>query len=471
MLLNQQRFAFMGSSFALTNEIDRYVRLYMQTRDYDYLSIPVSALAKEITVTPKEIDAYYSQHQNEFMSPEQVSVEYVTLSMSDIRSKIKITDDDISKYYSENQSNYLTPAQWKVAHILFAVPESASNDEKEEIKKKADEAYEVLQKNPERFDKLVALSDDKLSITEKGILPWMTAGQSEYNKILSPLTTVGQISAPEETKHGFEIFKLVDYKPVTTKTLAEMKSTIEEQLSTDLVQAQYAQALEQLSDLSYQTPDSLAPVADALGLKVKQSKPFSRITGTDELGKNKLIVNSAFSNDVLGLGNNSEPVQLNNDAVVVLRVKDHFVSKKLPLTKVEDQIKSTLVKTAAEAKAKELGAVLLTSTEDKKQHELIAAHHLKWTTVEQATRDGDKANSQINDLAFNLLRADSRDGVPLDNGDYVVVRLKQINDGSLSTMDKEQKESLIQQVEANYGVMDYDLYVNSLINQAKLEKQ
>ena len=40
MLLNQQRFAFMGSSFALPDEIKRFVRLYMQTRDYDYLTVP-----------------------------------------------------------------------------------------------------------------------------------------------------------------------------------------------------------------------------------------------------------------------------------------------------------------------------------------------------------------------------------------------------------------------------------------------
>ena len=37
MLLNQQRFAFVGTSFALPSEIQQFVKLYMQTRDYDYL--------------------------------------------------------------------------------------------------------------------------------------------------------------------------------------------------------------------------------------------------------------------------------------------------------------------------------------------------------------------------------------------------------------------------------------------------
>ena len=470
MLLNQQRFAFMGSSFALATEIDRYVRLYMQTRDYDYLTIPIAALEKQITVSDDNVNKYYKAHQKEFMSPEQVSVEYVTLSMHDLRAKIKISDDDINHYYTENQSNYLTPAQWKVAHILFAVPETASLDEKEEIRKKADTTYAQLEKNPKDFDKLLQLSDDKLSLPEQGILPWITAGQSDYSTLLSPLTQAGQISAPLETKHGFEIFKLVDYKPVTTKTLADVKSTIEDQLAAELVQTQYAQALEQLTDLSYQTPDTLAPVAEALGLKIQQSQPFSRLGSTEAISKNKQLVNAAFSHDVLELGNNSEPIQLDTDSVAVLRVKDHFATKELPLATVQEQIKNLIAKKEAEDKAKTLGKNLLNPVGDKKQLDLIATNQLKWKTVVKSSRDGDKANTLINELAFNLLRPESRDGVTLENGDYVVVRLKHINDGTLGAMDKEQKDSLIQQVEASYGMMDYDLYVNSLINHAEVER-
>lgn len=84
---------------------------------------------------------------------------------------------------------------------------------------------------------------------------------------MSHLTTPGQISAPEKTKHGYEIFKLIDYKPVSTKQLSEMEASIKEQLVLEMAQTQYTQAMEQLSDLSYQSPDSLKPVADALKLK------------------------------------------------------------------------------------------------------------------------------------------------------------------------------------------------------------
>lgn len=470
MLLNQQRFAFMSSSFALPAEIKRFVRLYMQNRDYDYLTVVSERFAKQVSVSPEQIQAYYEKHKKEFMSPEQVALDYVSLSMHDIKDKITISDEDIKRYYDENQSNYLTPAQWQVAHILFAVPEGTSVEAEEQIKNKANKAYATLQKDPKAFNTLLKSSDDKLSVASKGILPWMTAGQNDYDKILSGLTKKGQISEPEKTKMGYEIFKLVAYKPIATKNLDEVKSTIKDQLVAEKAQAEYAQALEQLTDLSYQTPDTLQPVADALKMKIQKTAPFAREGGKDPISQNKLVINAAFSHDVLELSNNSEPIQLDNDSVVVVRVNKHLASEQQNLNLVLDQIMKILSKQFADDKAKEVGAALLNPVEDKKQQKLMDTYKLKWVSVSQATRDNDKSSSMINDLAFNLLRPESRDGVVLDNGDYVVVRLKHINDGKLSSLDTEHRDSLVQQIEASYGMMDYDLYVNSLVSQAKIQR-
>nr|WP_241480482.1 SurA N-terminal domain-containing protein [Legionella norrlandica] len=340
MLLNQQRFAFMGTSFALSDEIKRFVRLYMQTRDYDYLTIPSERFEKQMNVSKKDIEDYYQQHREKFMTPEQIALDYVILSMHDIKSQIKISEEDIKNYYEENKSNYLTPAQWQVAHILFAVPASANQEEEERIRQRADEIYFALQKQPQQFEKFViSNSDDKLSIANKGVLPWITGGQNEYDRILSNLTEPGQISSPTKTKYGYEIFKLIDYKPVTTKSLSEVQSVIKEQLLSDMAQAKYAQALEQLTDLSYQTPDSLNPVADSLNLKIQQTEPFSRKGGRQSITKNKQVIHAAFSNDVLELGNNSEPIQLDNDSIIVLRVNKHIPQGSKPYLKWKGKFK------------------------------------------------------------------------------------------------------------------------------------
>lgn len=122
-------------------------------------------------------------------------------------------------------------------------------------------------------------------------------------------------------------------------------------------------------------------------------------------------------------------------------------------------------------KAKALGTNLLSTKLDSSEDEkLIAANQLKWQEIDNATRDTDKAEAMINDLAFSLAKPNSQDGRKLLNGDFVIVRLKKITDGKLKNLDKEQQASLAQQIEANYGLMDYDLYVNNLVAKAKVDK-
>lgn len=182
-----------------------------------------------------------------------------------------------------------------------------------------------------------------------------------------------------------------------------------------------------------------------------------------------MIVNSAFSHDVLELSNNSEPIQLNNDAVVVLRVKQHLLSQKQDLEAVSDRIRQILAEQQAEKKAKEVGMNLIKSTGENQQH-IMDTHQFTWSSIENASRDNDKTSALINELAFTILRPGNLDGVVLENGDYAVVKLKHIINGDLDALDKEHKESLIQQIETNYGMMDYEIYVNSLMKEAKLEK-
>lgn len=107
----------------------------MQSRDYDYLTIPASSYEKDAHVSSEEVENYYNKHKKEFMTPEKVSLDYVTLSMHDIKDKIKLSDDDAKRYYEENQSSYLIPASWQVAHILFAVPDDASQSDSEKFRK------------------------------------------------------------------------------------------------------------------------------------------------------------------------------------------------------------------------------------------------------------------------------------------------------------------------------------------------
>ncbi len=473
MLLNQQRFAFMGTAFSLPGDIKQFVKLYMQTRDYDYLTIPALRFIQQGNITEPEISSYYQQHQKEFLTPEKVSIDYIRLSMADIKANIKVSDQQIKRAYEDNQSNYYTPAQWQVAHILLAINSEMSAEEQQKIKQHAEQLYRSLEKDPGQFEKDVkTLSDDKISASKDGVLPWIVAGQSEFDKSLVNITQPGQISPPVLTQHGYEIFKLISYKPATVKPLLEVRNEIQDQLKADLAQVNYSQALEKLSDLSYQTPDSLTPVAEALKLTIQESTPFSRMGGDSDLTKNKQVINAAFSHDVIALGNNSEPVQLDNESVIVLRVNKHITATEKTLAEVRLLIEEKLAKIRAKGDARKLGKTLLNANQNlTEQAQLIKDNHLQWQVVASSSRDADAAMVTINEMAFNLPRVGAEVGRSLVDGDYVIVHLKKINDGKLSNLDKEQTASVAQQIEANYGMMDYDLYVSELMNKAKIVKK
>ena len=473
MLLNQQRFSFIGTSFALPNEIEQFVKLYMQTRDYDYLQIPMQQFLKPTEVSAEDIKRYYQKHPNDFVTPEQISVDFVTLSMADVKKNMTLPESQIKHYYNDNLANYRTPAQWKVAHILFSVSPTASADELARIQKKAEETALDLQKNPDQFEQqALTVSDDKISATKGGALPWIIAGQTEFDASLLALTTPGQISGPIKSLHGYEIFKILAYKPSIIKPFIDVQAEIKNQLIADLAQAEYAQRLEKLSDLSYQTPDSLDPVAQALNVTVQESPLFTRQGGNTEFTQNKQVIHAAFNNDVLALGNNSEPVQLNNESVVVLRINKHLPSKQKTLSEVQSVIQEKLAIYKARQQAKQLGQALLTQNDESSdKNTWLTDHHVVWKSIEKAARDTDLVAQPINEFAFGLSKVGAQMGQGLAaSGDYVIVRLKAIHEGRKETLDKEQVASITQQLEANFGMMDYDLYVSDLMSKAVVIK-
>lgn len=360
MLLNQQRFAFIGTAFAQPNEIQQFVKLYMQARDYRYLEIPARPFLKSIHVADKEINDYYLAHKKEFLAPEKVSLEYVQLSMQDIKKSIKVTDEQIKRYYEDNQS-----------------------------------------------------------------------------------------------------------QPAMNKPLADVQEEIKTQLLADLAQTEYARVLDHLADLSYQTPDTLVPVANALKLKIEPTEPFSRFGGETKLTKNKAVLQAAFSRDILELGNNSEPIQLDNDSVIVLRVHKHIPTVEKSLAEVKTLITETLAWKKAESKASELGHQLLDIKSSTAFDQLLTEHHLKWHDIKHATRDTDEAPTAIHELAFSIPKVKEERGRRM-SGAFVIAELSAIYSGDLASLDKEQTASITQQIEANYGLMDYDLYVRGLLHSANI---
>lgn len=469
MLMNQQRFAFMGTAFALPNEVNRFIKLYFQQRDYDYLVIPYKAFLNEQKVTKKEAKQYYDTHQSEFLNPEEVSVNYIQLSLAKEReAQAKtITEKQVKAYYEENKQNFVEPAKWQVSRILIA--SNDSNDIKQ--KEKAEKIAKQVRENPEKFDDLKKkYTDDKLSLTSETALPWITAGQGQLDKVLMNLKKVGEVSAPVKTNYGYEIYQVKNYKPASVKPFEAVQAMIRQQLINIRAEKLFNEKLETLTDLTFQTPDSLEPAAKAVSEPILETLFFTRKGGKDPVTKQQQFVQSAFSHDVLDLSNNSEQIQMDGDTVIFLRVKEHKPATEIPFDTVAESINKKL----RFQKAKNLVKTLGKSFIDGKMTSAQLASKLKqpkldWKTQRNINRESDQVPSNINSLAFTIQTVNHVAGKNLSNEGYLVVKLTAIHPGKNDVVDVEQRHSLKQQLESNLGMMAYDLYLNGLIKKAQVD--
>src|SRR5678816_1971098 len=97
-------------------EVNSYVRLRDQTRDFRYVKFDKPTA--EPKVSDADIEAYYKAHGDEFMTAEKVSLDYVELDAAKMQSDAKPDDETLKKRYEEQKARFLTPEQRLASHIL-----------------------------------------------------------------------------------------------------------------------------------------------------------------------------------------------------------------------------------------------------------------------------------------------------------------------------------------------------------------
>jgi peptidyl-prolyl cis-trans isomerase D len=294
-------------------------------------------------------------------------------------------------------------------------------------------------------------------------LPWLTLGQSPFDNVLLTLNHVGQVALPFKTSKGYELFKVVQYTPEEVKSFTQVKEVIRTQLLTEKAQANYAKVLESLGELSYQSPDTLEPVSQALKLPILHTLPISKEGGSDSMTQNPELLKAAFSSDVKSLGNNSEPIQINPSTVVVIRVQKRFPPHPESFQSVQNRVENELLIQQAKKQVEALGLKIIKGS-------ATLPKSLAWQSVLNEAREGETKHSPIRDVAFTISQNKQVVGAFLMNGDYMLVRLDGVHAGKYQSLDQEQQHALMHQLESAYGAIDYNLYMRELVETASIKR-
>jgi peptidyl-prolyl cis-trans isomerase D len=460
MIMEQFQRSIIDSSFATKYDVESFFKIQNQQRDVEYINVAVPKLAEQ--PSDEEIADYYQKHQNIYQIPEQISVEYVELSLEDIAKTIAVTDDKLKAFYEEQKDQYTTPERRKISHILFAVNDKT--DDKAALEKALKAKAELANKD---FAALAAeVSDDKLTAKTGGDLGLFNVGVMEksFEDAASALK-LGEVSNPVKSSFGYHLIKVTELVPGEVKAFDSVKDQVTKAYQKAQAENAFYQAGETLTEMSYEHPDSLKSVADALGLSIKKTALFTKDKG-EGIAADEKIRSAAFTEEVQQ-GNNSTPIELGTDRLAVLRMLEHKPSAVKELKDVKQDIIAQLQTEKAKQQAVEKARQIKARLQAGESIQAVAADNkLPVKTVTGLTRTKEDVPPALSDAIFKAAKPVG--GKPtafitaLPTGEQVVVSLSKVTEGVMSEDDKKQLELATKNIARAFGQTEFNALINSL---------
>ena len=454
-------------------ELEKIYRLQTQQRSFSYLELPVSQSVSGVEISDSDIEQYYAAHSDDFMTPERVKIQYVELKADDLPVAVEPDDETLHALYDEHSDRYVTPEQRRASHILVSLPPDAGDDAEKKAREKAEALLARLEKG-ESFEALAKeSSDDPGSASKGGDLGFFSQGMMtpEFETAAFALEKGGRSGIVKST-FGFHIIEVTDIKPQQAKSFDEVHDELVKEYLAQERGDLFTEKAETLANKAFEQPDSLQGVADTLGLEVKTSDWLTR-EGGPGTGENEQVVNAAFQQEVLETGSNSEPIELGDDYLMVLRILDHEAAEVQPLEDVRDKVAAAL----RDKKARELttarGDALLNELRSGTPLPDIAADRkLEVKTTGLIGRNAADPAGRIVSEAFLLPSvADKRlstAGFALESGDYVLLQLEEIKDGDVSSLSQADVSSVRNELDRIIGAAEVNVYTDALKNRATI---
>ncbi len=352
MEIAQLSTGLVGSSFYTPAEFRRYIELEKERRQFSYAVFQPADYLAEVEIAESQIEAVYSARPEEFQTAESVTLEYVELRRDAIAAEVLIDGSELRQFYDANIDQYSAPERRRARHILLA----RDGDNDEALAERALELRRQLEGGADFAELARTQSDDPGSAAQGGELGWNGRGVyvEAFEDALFGLE-VGELSAPVSTEFGYHIIELQEVTGGQVEAFEDIRESLLADLKLQRADDEYYESQQLLDDLALENPGTLAVAAEQLGLAVQRVTEFTR-TGGGPFGFSRPLVDAAFSQAVLEDGENSELIELEGGASVVLRVSEHRLPELRPLADVRDQIEEDLALEAAAEQARERGS-------------------------------------------------------------------------------------------------------------------
>src|SRR5580698_711962 len=301
ILVRKLRALVASSAFVGEPEIrDEFDRRNTKVK-FEYAVITQADILKGLHPTDEELKAFYERNKATYNNsiPEKRQIKYAIVDSSKIGSAITVADQDLQTYYDQHREEYRVPEQVKVSHILIKTPlpaPGAKEDEKgiADARAKAEDVLKQVKAGGNFSELAGKYSDDPGSAKNGGELGWIGRGRTvpEFEKAAFSLGK-GQTSDLVKSSYGFHIIHVEDKQDAHLKTLAEVKSEIEEKVK----QEKAAHATEAAANalLSRARTDGFDAAAAAKGQSPITTEFFGRTDALPGLAANPQFMDAVFN--------------------------------------------------------------------------------------------------------------------------------------------------------------------------------
>ncbi len=463
--LEQFELSLASSSFMTQADLQRFQQLFGQSRSFSYALVQVNP--DSIEVSDQEVDAYYSENETQFQTPEQVRLAYLELAEEALFDQISIGEDEVLSIYQGQPERFMTSELRKARHVLIRVPKEAADNPAawDRARDRANEYIRQLEAGTS-FEKIARLySEDALSAGKGGEIGFIASGDlasDALEKVLFSLD-VGAYSQPIRTDQGIQIVQLVEIQEPKQQPFAEVHDNIVNERKSQIAQARFIEMAEELANLVVEQPDELTEAAEIFELEIRETGWLTPAATTGIFANSRVRL-TAFTPEILEEGLNSELIEIADGHVLAFRVLEHKLPELRAREDVVAQIREKLRIRKAAAQAIEAGEEMYAQLQTGiSLEELSDKHALELIRHSALRRDDDRVPGKIADSAFTLTHPEagqvSVDGLALDDGSFALLELYSVMDGP-EALDKTTALQLSQRV--NYGRREFSAILQSI---------
>ena len=383
----------------------------------------------KVNPTDADIEKFYKDpsHSAQFQAPEQETIEYVVLDLDTLKKGVTVSDKDLRDYYVANEKRYTTPEERRASHILVKAEKGTSAADRDKAKTKAEGLLAELKKNPAAFAELARKnSDDPGSAEKGGDLDFFARGAIAAKPLEDAAFSLkpDEVSGIVESEFGYHIVKLTAVRGGQTRGFDEMRAEIEGEVKTQLAQKRFSEAAVEFTNMVYEQPDSLKPVADKFKLELRTAQNVRRtpLPGATGALANAKFLEALFGNDAARNKRNTEAVEVATSTMASGRVVKYEAAHQLPLDQVKVRVRERVLAEQAAALARKLGKARLA--------ELKAAPETSLTEAPQTVSRAQPGNA-AGALLDAVLKAPTDKlpafiGVDIGDSGYAVAKISKV---------------------------------------------